>query len=77
MTSLMYLKSQIPKSNHELSHQIPQITEVNNDEKSGLLLLPHGDLKGEKIISPMTKFLKSELPCQNVAKISIFSYYIK
>ena len=77
MTSLMYLKSKITKSNHELSHHIPQITEVNNDKKSGLLLLPHGDLKGEKLISPMNKLLKSELPGQNVAKISIFSYYIK
>ena len=43
-------------------HQIPQITEVGNDEKSGLLLLPHGGLKGEKLINPMNKLLKNELP---------------
>lgn len=62
MTLLMYLKSKVTKSNHLMIHQIPQITEVDNDEKSGLLLLPHGGLKGEKLINPMNKLLKSELP---------------
>ena len=62
------LLEEIKYNHHGTSHEVSQINEVNNDEKSHLLLLPYSSPKGEKFIRSMKKALKSKLPDNIVTK---------
>ena len=55
------------KIHHKTSHQVLQMNEVNNDEKSHLLLLHYSGPKGEKLITSMKKTL-NKLPNNTVFK---------
>ena len=62
------LLEEVKYNHHETSHEISQINEVDNDEKSYLLLLPYSGPKGEKLIRSMKMALKSKLPDNIVNK---------
>ena len=54
---IMQLLEEVKYNHHRTSHEVLQIKEVNNDQKSHLLLLPCSSLKGQKLIRSMKKAL--------------------
>ena len=71
------LLEEVKYNHHGTSHEISQINEVNNDEKSHLLLLPYSGPKGEKHIRSMKKALKSKLPDDIVTKSAYSTMRLK
>ena len=71
------LLEEVKYNHHGTSHEVSQINEVNNDEKSHLLLLPYSGPKGEKHIRSMKKALKSKLPDDIVTKSAYSTMRLK
>ena len=49
------LLEEVKYNHHRTSHKVLQINEVNNDEKSHILLLPYFGPSGQKLIRSMKK----------------------
>ena len=71
------LLEKVKYNHHGTIHEVLQIDEVNNDEKSHLLLLPYSSSKGEKLIRSMKKALKSKLPYNIVTKSAYSAVRLK
>ena len=71
------LLEELKYNHHGTSHEVSQINEVNNDEKSHLLLLLYSGPKGEKLIRSMKKGLKSQLPDDIVTKSAYSAMRLK
>ena len=71
------LLEEVKYNHHETSHEVSQINEANNDEKSHLLLLPYSGPKGEKLIRSMKKALKSKLIDDFVTKSAYSAMRLK
>ena len=74
---IMQLLEEVKYNHHRTSHEVLQIKEVNNDQKSHLLLLPCSSLKGQKLIRSMKKALKSKLPDNIVTKSAYSTVRLK
>ena len=61
-------EKEIKYNHHGTSHEVSQLNEVNNGEKSHFLVLPYSGPKGEKLTRSMKKALKSKLPNKIVTK---------
>ena len=71
------LWEEVKYNHHGTSHEVLQINEVNNVEKSYILLLPYSGPKVEKLIRSMKKGLKSKIPDSIVTKLSYSAMRLK
>ena len=71
------LLEEVKYNHHRTSHEISQINEVNNADKSHLMLLIYSGTKGEKIIRSIKKALKAKLPNKIVAKLAYSAMRLK
>ena len=74
---IKHLLEEVKYNHHGTSHEVLQINEVNNDEKSHFFLLPYSGPKDEKLIRSMKKAFKSKLPDNIVSKSAYSAVRLK
>ena len=71
------LLEEVKYNHHKINHKVWQTSEVNDDERSHILLLPYSGPKGERLIRSMKKALKNKLPDNIVCKSAYSSIRLK